>query len=147
MSRQDQEGNTSALPYAEGWEMWGTLPASPALHTRTSKSCGHRWAKFLTCQERCVHRIFKCTGGMSASSSAARHARVIFQAGYEAVTGKISQSHMSNFLVTERTKSGLLAGKSGAALLPTKFKGLFRQGCEQGFGGFWPRLYYEALWA
>lgn len=55
-----------------------------------------------------MHRIFKCTGGMSASSSAARHARVIFQAGYEAVTGKISQSHMSNFLVTERTKSGLL---------------------------------------
>lgn len=46
--------------------------------------------------------------------------------------------HMSNFLVTERTKSGLLIGKSRAVLAPVKLKELFCQGCDWGFEGFWP---------
>lgn len=82
---------------------------------------------------------------MLAFSSAGRHVRVIFQAGYEAVTGEINQSNMSHVLVTERIKSGVLIGKSKSVLAPTKFKGLSCQGFNQAFEGFWPGLYYEAL--
>lgn len=149
MSRQDQEDSTSALLLHRGLGDVGYTASKPSA-TDTYKSA--LWTQAMKAfnmpGEVCAQNLiclFKSTGWMLASSSTDRCARIIFQAGYEAVTGEISQSHMSNFLVTEGSKSGLLTGKSRAVLAPTKLKGLFCQRCDRGFEGFWPGLYYEAL--
>lgn len=149
MSRREQGGSASALLLRRGLGDVGYTASKPsathmdkkALWTQATKAFdapGEVCAQNLIC-------LLKSTGQMLASSSAGRGARVIFQAGYEAVTGDISQSHMGKFLVTERAKSRLLIGKSRAVLAPTKLKGLFCQGCEGGSEGFRPGLYYGAL--
>lgn len=103
MSRQGQEGSTSALLLHRGLGDVGYTDSKPSTtHTYKYAPWTQATKAFNMPEEACAQNLiclFKSTGRTSASSKADRCARVIFQAGYEAVTGEISQSHMSDFLV------------------------------------------------